>query len=176
MSETKAKRPDYVGEPELSSEEVRCVIIDRDAFTCRMCGCDVDKRMFEPGATANIHHIIPVSNGGETIPGNLVTLCGGCHRRLHRDGLDTESFDVSGKDWMHHNVLLTDSMVEMLDWFAEQPCSCATIGHISDATGWSRETVRSNLKQLRAGDYAERRYSPTGEYRLIGDPRNDHEH
>lgn len=67
----------------------------------------------------------------------------------------------------------TDSLVDMLDWFADQPCSCATIGHIADATGYSRETVRGNLKTLMAGDYVERRYKPTGEYRLIQDPRED---
>jgi len=64
------------------------------------------------------------------------------------------------------------SMTDLLDWFEDQPCSCATVGHIVDATGWSRETVRNNLKQLMAGDYAERRYKPTGEYRLIEDPRD----
>jgi DNA-binding IclR family transcriptional regulator len=64
-------------------------------------------------------------------------------------------------------------MDTMLDWFDEQPCSCATIGHIADATGYSRETIRNNLKQLMAGDYAERRYEPTGEYRLMTDPRED---
>jgi len=66
-------------------------------------------------------------------------------------------------------------MIEMLDWFSEQPCSCATVGHIADDIGRSRETVRNNLKQLMAGDYAERRYKPTGEYRLIRDPRDDTE-
>jgi len=65
----------------------------------------------------------------------------------------------------------TDSMTDMLDWFVEQPCDCATIGYIAHETGWSRETVRNNLKQLMAGDYAERRYKPTGEYRLLEDPR-----
>lgn len=67
---------------------------------------------------------------------------------------------------------ITPSMETILDWFAEQPCSCATIGHIAHATDYSRETVRQNLKELMAGDYAERRYKPTGEYRLIEDPRN----
>ena len=65
----------------------------------------------------------------------------------------------------------TESMTEMLDWFAEQPCSCATIGHIAHDIDRSRETVRGNLKQLMSGEYAERRYKPTGEYRLIEDPR-----
>jgi len=70
-------------------------------------------------------------------------------------------------------IQYTDSMTDILDWFGEQPCSCATIGHIADATGWSRETVRNNLKQLMAADHAEQRYKPTGEYRLISDPRNN---
>lgn len=68
---------------------------------------------------------------------------------------------------------MTRSMETMLDWFAEQPCSCATIGFIANEIDYSRETVRSNLKQLMAGNYAERRYKPTGEYRLISDPRED---
>lgn len=64
-------------------------------------------------------------------------------------------------------------MDDLLDWFAEQPCSCTTVGHIEDELRWSRETIRNNLKQLMAGDYAERRYEPTGEYRLISDPREE---
>ncbi len=72
-------------------------------------------------------------------------------------------------------IQYTRSMIAILDWFDEQPCSCATIGHISDDTGFSRETTRNNLKQLMAGDYAEVRHRPTGEYRLIEDPRRDDE-
>ena len=68
---------------------------------------------------------------------------------------------------------ITDSMNELLDWFDKQPCSCATVGHIAHEIGRSRENVRTNFKQLMAGDYAERRYKPTGEYRLIRDPRDD---
>jgi DNA-binding IclR family transcriptional regulator len=70
-------------------------------------------------------------------------------------------------------VEYTESMTELLDWFDAQPCSCATVGHIAHEIGFSRETVRNNLKQLMAGDYAERRYKPTGEYRLVSDPRDD---
>lgn len=70
-------------------------------------------------------------------------------------------------------IQYTDSMDALLDWFAEQPCSCATIGHIANELDYSRETVRSNLKQLMAADVAEQRYKPTGEYRLIEDPRQE---
>lgn len=70
---------------------------------------------------------------------------------------------------------MTESMEALLDWFAEQPCSCATVGHITNELDYSRETVRGNLKQLMGGDYAERRYKPTGEYRLVKDPRSNNE-
>jgi len=68
-------------------------------------------------------------------------------------------------------IEITDSMHDLLDWFDEQPCSCATIGHIADEIEWSRETIRNNLKQLQAGDYAVSRHKPTGEYMLDIDPR-----
>lgn len=76
---------------------------------------------------------------------------------------------------MHTGVAIqfTDSMVDLLDWFAEQPCSCATIGRMEHELDWSRETIRNNLKQLMAADHAEQMYEPTGEYRLISDPRDD---
>lgn len=70
-------------------------------------------------------------------------------------------------------IEMTGSMEALLGWFAEQPCSCATIGHIEHEIDYSRETIRSNLKVLMAGDHAEQRYKPTGEYRLISDPREE---
>jgi DNA-binding IclR family transcriptional regulator len=69
-------------------------------------------------------------------------------------------------------IRFTRSMHALLDWFNDQPCSCATVGHITDGIGYSRETVRGNLKQLVAADVAELRHEPTGEYRLIADPRD----
>jgi DNA-binding IclR family transcriptional regulator len=68
-------------------------------------------------------------------------------------------------------IKFTDSMDALLDWFARDPCNCATIGQIADGTGYSRETVRNNLKQLMAADHAELRHPPTGVYRLLEDPR-----
>ena len=67
----------------------------------------------------------------------------------------------------------TRSMHALLDWFADYPCSCTTIGHITDELEYSRETIRSNLKQLMAADHVERMHAPTGEYRLLSDPRDD---
>ena len=72
---------------------------------------------------------------------------------------------------MQMAINYTKSMEAVLDWFDSQPCSCATIARIADGTDLSRETVRNNLQQLAAGEYAENLYETTGEYRLIEDPR-----
>jgi hypothetical protein len=74
---------------------------------------------------------------------------------------------------MSVTIKFTDSMHALLDWFEEQPCSCATIGHMNDEIEYSRETIRQNLQLLCAAGHAEVRHEPTGEYRLIEDPRDD---
>jgi len=68
---------------------------------------------------------------------------------------------------------MTESMARLLDWFGEQPCSCATVGHIADEIDYSRETIRGNLKQLAAAENAELRHAATASYRLISDPREE---
>ena len=72
----------------------------------------------------------------------------------------------------------TKSMIDMLDWFENQPCSCATVARIADGTGYSRVTIRNNLQSLSVGGYAENVYESTGEYLLREDPRetDPHEH
>ena len=74
---------------------------------------------------------------------------------------------------MGMGIQYTESLHEVLDWFNDEPCTCATIGQISDNTGYSRETVRKNMRELTAADCAELRHGPTALYRLIRDPRDD---
>lgn len=61
----------------------------RDNFTCQDCGefhayknkhgvyIPIDDGCLE------VHHILPVSEGGGDEPSNLVTLCKACHRKRH---------------------------------------------------------------------------------------------
>lgn len=70
-------------------------------------------------------------------------------------------------------IKYTESMNDLLDWFKEQPCSCSTIARIEHETDYSRETIRNNLKQLAAGEYAVNLYENTGEYWLRKDPRDE---
>lgn len=59
--------------------ELREQIKLRDDFTCRLCVRKLDTNVLQ------VHHIIPVSNGGSDLLKNLVLLCYKCHTALHKD-------------------------------------------------------------------------------------------
>lgn len=60
--------------------ELRRQVLDRDDNRCRNCG-----------ARSNlcIHHIVPVTEGGNETTSNLVALCRECHLRAHRERKQT---------------------------------------------------------------------------------------
>jgi len=64
-------------------------ILYRDNFTCQDCGVFLavvnEHEMAIPiDNGAEVHHIVPVSDGGGDEPTNLVTLCKKCHAERHR--------------------------------------------------------------------------------------------
>jgi 5-methylcytosine-specific restriction endonuclease McrA len=69
------------------SGDLREYIKNRDDFTCRLCFDKQDTKSLQ------VHHIIPVANGGNDSATNLVLLCSSCHTDLHRNGWEiyTES-------------------------------------------------------------------------------------
>jgi len=54
---------------------VRKRVYRRDNWECQGCGAT--------GVELHAHHKIPRSVGGSDEPDNLITLCKGCHARLH---------------------------------------------------------------------------------------------
>jgi hypothetical protein len=58
------------------SERLRFSILLRDGFRCQSCGRSPLK---SPGVELQVDHIIPWSQGGETIPENLQTKCKECN-------------------------------------------------------------------------------------------------
>lgn len=64
----------------LSWQKVREVILSRDDYQCVNCGAGKKMR------TLNVHHILPVSEGGGEEFDNLVTLCDPCHSAVHKFG------------------------------------------------------------------------------------------
>ena len=55
---------------------LRFLVMKRDDFKCCMCG---RSPATTPGLELHIDHIVPWSKGGETVIGNLQTLCSDCN-------------------------------------------------------------------------------------------------
>ncbi len=66
-------------------------ILRRDNYTCRLCNTpnwEINENDI-PIPTTNgwldVHHKIYIEDGGTDAPENLITLCRGCHRMVHRE-------------------------------------------------------------------------------------------
>ncbi len=72
-------------------------ILRRDGFACQDCGdfhaLENRHGIYVPSSDGelDIHHILPISEGGTDCPENLVTLCKECHRTRHRALWATET-------------------------------------------------------------------------------------
>jgi len=67
------------------SKETRSMVLERNGYTCQMCGCAAgDPDPFHPGRTVRltIGHIIDKSKGGEDNPANLRAMCSNCNEGL----------------------------------------------------------------------------------------------
>lgn len=71
---TDAPRYQYPGQYPPNWAELRLEILRRDGHRCGNCGSTTN---------LHVHHIVPLSKGGSSDPGNLRTLCESCHKRLH---------------------------------------------------------------------------------------------
>lgn len=79
------------------SPGTRTRIIHRDADACLRCGLeDIDE--------LEVHHILPVSQGGTNEDSNLATLCAQCHREAHAGSKTSGkiAYQVADfQDWVH---------------------------------------------------------------------------
>ncbi|MFB7290720.1 HNH endonuclease [Actinacidiphila glaucinigra] len=71
---TLEKRPPRVRQ----AIKLRYEILERDNKTCRDCG-----RIPGQGVSLQVHHVLPVHQGGDNDADNLVTLCSDCHGGRH---------------------------------------------------------------------------------------------
>ncbi|HSP17639.1 MAG TPA: HNH endonuclease signature motif containing protein [Thermoanaerobaculia bacterium] len=72
----RVSRTDQYKQRKLLSRRLRWRILQRDDFRCRKCGADAAS---DHHVRLDVDHIIPVSAGGRTEPGNLQTLCSACN-------------------------------------------------------------------------------------------------
>lgn len=63
----KGKRPSYWN-------MIRRTILERDEYRCQICG---------DSTSLSVHHIIPLSSGGDSSFENLRVLCQVCHQKAH---------------------------------------------------------------------------------------------
>lgn len=61
--------------------EIRKYILNRDSYCCGKC-----KSSYSDDRMMQVHHIIPVSEGGTDVRSNLITLCKWCHTDIHERG------------------------------------------------------------------------------------------
>jgi 5-methylcytosine-specific restriction endonuclease McrA len=64
------------------SKEIRAFILDRNGFTCQMCGAVAgEPHPYDPSRKTRLHigHIIDKTQGGTDDPSNLRTLCSICN-------------------------------------------------------------------------------------------------
>jgi len=63
---------------------VRRAVLARDHHRCRGAGCGSARFL-------SVHHKVPRTAGGTNDPDNLITLCGNCHRAVHRHAPRSEA-------------------------------------------------------------------------------------
>ncbi len=86
-------------------------ILRRDAYCCSTPGCP-NRHWLE------LHHVVPFSRKGETLPRNLITLCSRCHKHFHDGHLRIEVASNSGyifKD-AYGRDLEREARIEIAGW------------------------------------------------------------
>ena len=105
---------------------IRAEILERDAFTCQLCGCGKDRQ------DLHVHHKKPVrlfhAAPDAHSPANLVTLCKSCHKKAEKN-LYIQSI-LSGLSYSLHNIA---------PFFVK--CSQTDIGITFDANIKASETL-----------------------------------
>jgi len=63
--------------------KLRRSILERDGYTCQLCGAKGTGSVFDKGRCMLAHHVVEQSKGGSDDPSNLMTICRKCHAKLH---------------------------------------------------------------------------------------------
>lgn len=129
-------------------------VLIRDNNQCQGCGDG------HPGL--HIHHIIP---DGPDDKENLVALCPGCHRQLHRRFEDEEKLHPDLLDELGGDDLgpADEALLDMLN------DGRVTAPFVAEETGYSLQYVRDRLNRLVEHGNARKVYE--GLYELVEDPR-----
>lgn len=102
------------------SKETRAYVLDRNGFTCQMCGAAAGElHPYDPGRKTRLHigHIVDKSVGGNDDPSNLRALCSVCNEGARNLTLDRPSLV---KLLVQIRRATAADQVEVLRWLARK--------------------------------------------------------
>lgn len=102
------------------SKETRAFILDRNGFTCQMCGAVAgEPHPFDPGRKTRLQigHIIDKSMGGSDSPANLRAICSVCNEGAKNLTLDRPSLQ---KLLIQVRRATGGDQVEVLRWLIQK--------------------------------------------------------
>jgi|SRR5690625_282713 len=102
------------------SKETRAYVLDRNGFTCQMCGAVAgEPHPYEPARKTRLHigHIVDKSQGGDDDPSNLRALCSVCNEGASNLTLERPSVQ---KLMIQVRRAKGGDQVELLKWLIEK--------------------------------------------------------
>lgn len=166
-------------------ERARKQALRRDQFRCQGCTAHPGKTH---GVDLQVHHIVPVSDGGTNDLDNLLTLCNSCHWTVHRYEDEFDELDLTVLEQHESYSLSTFDYrkdVEELSEAAERVCKLLIdngpmkLENIIEESGYSRGYVQQQLDTLKFGKFVCRvrrgvyAYIPSKEYRELSKRESD---
>jgi 5-methylcytosine-specific restriction endonuclease McrA len=106
--------------PRTFSKETRAYVLDRNGFTCQMCGAVAgEPHPYDPSRKTRLHigHIIDKSVGGTDDPSNLRALCSVCNEGAANLTLDRPSHE---KLLIQIRRATANDQLEVLKWLCRK--------------------------------------------------------
>jgi hypothetical protein len=163
---------------QLGFYNTKAFVLTRDQHTCQKC------KKSKEGTKLHVHHIVFKSKGGTDAPNNLITLCDGCHTKLHaHKNAEKESLKlqvVAKKNTKHATeISILKSQLLKSDWEFEE-----TFGYITkiNREGLKMTKTHYNDAVCIAGQgevlfpmssYSIRRLVSKGDYQQTKGPRSE---
>jgi 5-methylcytosine-specific restriction endonuclease McrA len=98
------------------SKELRALVLDRNGFTCQMCGAVAgEPHPYDPTRKTRLHlgHIVDKSQGGKDEPSNLRALCSVCNEGASNLTLDRPTIS---KLLIQLRRAKREDQIEALNW------------------------------------------------------------
>ncbi|MEN8756716.1 MAG: HNH endonuclease signature motif containing protein [Akkermansiaceae bacterium] len=102
------------------SKELRALVLDRNGFTCQMCGAVAgESHPYDPNRKTRLHlgHIVDKSQGGEDTPENLRALCSVCNEGASNLTLDRPSLS---KLLIQVRRAKREDQLQVLEWLQKK--------------------------------------------------------